>query len=348
MTEKRLPALDGLRAVAVSLVIFGHAGYPIKGIPADTGVNLFFVLSGFLITRLLLREEEETGSVSLSRFYWRRTLRIFPAYYAFLAASFLLDYLAHSPWPTSLGLSGLTYTVNYYNALHGHPSTSIAHAWSLAVEEQFYLLWPLLFILLAKRRQLVAGLTVLLVAVVAYRTFQVFNGASTAYLYNAFETRFDSLAIGCLFAVISTRIQRWAPMVAPNFLAPLAVVVLILLSRFSGSDNYHYAFGFTVEALLCALLIFQCMYLAGQGRIRWLESRPMRYLGTISYPMYLYHAIGGSFGRRVPGTNVHLEFLGTFAATVIIASLSYYVIERPFLKLRNRVTTPARKPVPAV
>src|SRR5690242_7564418 len=98
LERKHLPALDGLRAVAVLMVVMGHASYPIAGMPDDLGVSLFFVLSGFLITRLLLREHADTGTVSLKHFYLRRTLRIFPAYYAFLVASLVLDYLLKVRW----------------------------------------------------------------------------------------------------------------------------------------------------------------------------------------------------------------------------------------------------------
>src|SRR5438093_1124683 len=143
-----LPALDGLRAVAVFTVIVYHFG--INAVPGDLGVSAFFVLSGFLITWLLLREHAANGTVSLRRFYTRRVLRIFPAYYAFLAVSFAIDSVRGQPWGSSLGLSSLFYLVNYYNALNGHPVTSIAHAWSLGIEEQFYLLWPMLLLLLLR------------------------------------------------------------------------------------------------------------------------------------------------------------------------------------------------------
>src|SRR5881628_2466461 len=136
-----LPALDGLRAVAVFTVIVYHFG--IAAVPGDLGVSAFFVLSGFLITWLLLREHAANGTVSLTRFYTRRVLRIFPAYYAFLALSFAIDHLRHDPWSPALRNSAIVYLINYFNAFNGHPNTSIAHAWSLAIEEQFYLLWPL-------------------------------------------------------------------------------------------------------------------------------------------------------------------------------------------------------------
>ena len=116
--------------------------FGIDAVPGDLGVSAFFVLSGFLITWLLLKEYRDTGTISLRRFYTRRMLRIFPAYYVFVAASFAIDTVRGDHWRPGLGLSALLYVVNYYNAFQGHPATSIAHAWSLGIEEQFYLLWP--------------------------------------------------------------------------------------------------------------------------------------------------------------------------------------------------------------
>src|SRR6266568_3863839 len=147
----RLPALDGLRAVAVGVVMVYHFG--INAVPGDLGVSAFFVLSGFLITWLLLKEHGTTGDVSLRQFYTRRVLRIFPA------------------------PSALLYLVNYFNALHGHPTTSIAHAWSLGIEEQFYLLWPLLLLGLLQGgvARVARALVFLIVVVVAWRCVLLFG-----------------------------------------------------------------------------------------------------------------------------------------------------------------------------
>jgi peptidoglycan/LPS O-acetylase OafA/YrhL len=334
---KRLPALDGMRAIAVFVVIVGHANYPVKGVPADLGVNLFFVLSGFLITRILLKEFDQSGRISFSSFYYRRTLRIFPAYYAFLAVSFALDRIMHDPWPTSLTVSAVTYTVNYFNALHGHPTTSIAHAWSLAVEEQFYLLWPLALVVLIRRGWLFGGTLAIALVALAWRTILVGLGADVAYVYNAFDTRMDCLAIGCLVAIAAKegRGQNAIAALSAKAWHPLVTMFLLLVSRWAPSKAYHYSLGFTVEAILCALLLIQVMRLAPLTGWKWLDHPVMRYLGLISYPMYLYHAIGGAFGRRAPFGGEPVEFIVTVLATIGLATGSYYVIERPFLRRRD-------------
>jgi len=340
IARSHLPALDGLRAVAVFTVVTAHSNLPLH-VPGDLGVSAFFVLSGFLITRLLVREREKTGRVSIRRFYLRRTMRIFPAYYAFLFLSFALDARAGQRWSHALIVNTLTYTVNYFNAFNHHPATSVAHAWSLAVEEQFYLLWPLAFVILFARgrRTLMAGVGLAALIVVAWRSWLILGAhVDVSYVYNAFDTRFDNLAVGCLLAlaVDDDRVVTAAGMWAKRSWFPILTLALLLTSRLALSDAYHYSIGFTVDALLIAALIAQLLQLYSTRLWRWLELPAVRYLGAISYPIYLYHQWGASVGRRLAG-NVHsLEFAAGVLATIVLATGSFYVIERPFLKLKKR------------
>ena len=350
VSRSHLPALDGLRAVAVFTVVASHA--EVLRVPGDLGVSAFFVLSGFLITRLLIREHETTGDVSKRNFYMRRTMRIFPAYYAFLLFSFLLDGHAGQHWPTDRLVSALTYTVNYYNAVNHHPTTSIAHAWSLAVEEQFYLLWPVVFVALASRgrRAVVTGLITMGLATAAWRSWLIIHShVDVAYVYNAFDTRFDNLAVGCLLAaVVDYRgVANVARSLARNPWFAVVTLVLLLVSRLAFTPSYHYSIGFTVDAILVAVLIAQLLQLYATPLWSWLEWPAVRYLGVISYPIYLYHQWGASIGRRLPGDNLLLDFVAGVVATVVLASGSYYVIERPFLRLKKRFSAEERKGVPA-
>jgi len=341
-----LPALDGLRAVAVFTVVASHSNLPLR-IPGDLGVSAFFVLSGFLITRLLVRERERTGEVSIRRFYLRRTMRIFPAYYAFLLLSYALDARAGQLWSNTLLANALTYTVNYFNAFNHHPSTSVAHAWSLAVEEQFYLLWPLAFVILATRgrRALVTGVGLAALGAVAWRSW-LFLGAHVdpSYVYNAFDTRLDNLGVGCLLAlaVDYDTVVATAGWVAKRSWFPILTVALLLTSRLAMPESYHYSIGFTVDALLVAILIVQLLQLYRTRLWSWLEWPTVRYLGAISYPIYLYHQWGASVGRRIAGDAHAFEFAAGVMATIVLASGSYYVIERPFLKLKARYAPETR------
>ncbi len=339
-----LPALDGLRAVAVFVVIAYHGLWTF--VPGDLGVTAFFVLSGFLITWLLLREHDRTG-IGLPRFYLRRVLRIFPAYYAFVAASFAYDHLKGQDWPAGLTLAATTYTVNYYNATHGHPITSVAHAWSLGIEEQFYLLWPLLLIGLLRLHRVRNGLIAIIALIVAWRTWLVLQGAPSAYVYNAFETRFDSLAIGCLLATVTREawFHRLAPWVAHWWLA-LITVVAVVAARKQLPHDWHYSVGFSIEALLIALLIVQLLQVYKHPAWSWLQNPVVRWLGLLSYSLYLWHVWGLTAGARVPGPAL-VQFAAGVLFAIGLAAASYYGIERPFLRIKDRLARGDRSPKPS-
>jgi peptidoglycan/LPS O-acetylase OafA/YrhL len=345
LDRPHLPALDGLRAIAVTLVIAAHVGI---GSGGGLGVTIFFVLSGFLITWLLMKEHAATGTISLRRFYMKRALRILPAYYAFLACSLALDWRAGDGRSAPAALASLFYYMNYYNALHGHPTSSMAHAWSLAVEEQFYVVWPAAFLLLAARgrRALAGSLAAAICAVLIWLSIAyALLGLGPAYVSNAFDCRFDALAAGSLLAAAGRSrrfasaadacVRRWRT-------SPLLLACALVLAVECAPARVRYTVGFTAEALLIAFAISQLLIVRGSGPWRALEARPMRYLGRISYGMYLYHLWGLGAGAALAGTHVRLAFPGGFALTVAAASLSQYAIERPFLAIKARLSTGRR------
>jgi peptidoglycan/LPS O-acetylase OafA/YrhL len=338
-----LPALDGLRMVAVLTVILNHIGY--AAVPADLGVSIFFVLSGFLITWLLLKERERTGAVSLKTFYLRRLFRLLPAYYVFLAIV-LANYYGRSHGDvhprTDILLPSLLYYANYFNAFHNHPPTPISHTWSLAVEEQFYLLWPLAFsFFIARGRPAVLRfLAISIVLVAAWRSylFCVVH-VGTAYVYNAFDTRFDNLAVGCLAAMLvqSTEVLALAEKISRRAAYPVLTILLIVGSRMM-PESYHYSVGFTVEATLLAIAILQIMQLATRPAWRWLSHPASVYVGSISYPMYLYHGLCASLSLRLFPDRVLPRFPLVVALAIVLGTLSFYLVEKPFLRLRKRFT----------
>lgn len=329
------------------LVILYHGGLPV---PGDLGVTGFFVLSGFLITWLLLQEHERTGGVSLRKFYMRRSLRIFPAYFAFilltLGADMAMGY--GSDWGVGEVISALTYTVNYANAFtdHGHPT---AHAWSLAIEEQFYLLWPAAFLLLLQRNDLRRGLIWAISAVLVWRTILYSGfGASQAYVYNALDTRFDSLAIGCLVAALcsSRRFLALASVIARRAWYPVPVVLAVYLSRVHLGEWWHYTIGFSMDSLLLAVLMLQLLQLSGTQAWRWLNYRFTMWVGVLSYPLYLWHIWGlGAADNILNGLGGYPLQLGLgIVLSFALASISYYGLERPFLRLKARFTTRHAQP----
>ena len=340
-SQRHLPALDGLRAVAVATVMFYHYTES-RYVPGDLGVTLFFVISGFLITLLLIRENDRDGAVSLRGFYARRTLRIFPAYYAYILFSLGIDVARHHPWSPGLLASALAYVMNYYNALNGHPVTSVAHAWSLADEEQFYLLWPALFLLLRRMQPANAmrWIAAVIVAVVAWRSYLYLGrGVGSAYVYNAFDTRCDSLAIGCMLAFASrTRtFSKLAGLVASHAWMPLFTIGIVYASRVLAPAEYHYSVGFTVDSALMALLIVQLMQLADSMSWSWLDHRVTRFFGVISYPLYLYHGWGLAFATHLGRQALPVTLVAATVLSVALACGSYYVVERPFLRLKKRM-----------
>jgi peptidoglycan/LPS O-acetylase OafA/YrhL len=341
--ESHLPALDGLRAVAVGVVMLYHFTGS-AWVPGDLGVGLFFVISGFLITLLLMREADKTGTVSLSQFYARRTLRIFPAYYAFIAVSLAVDFIRGTVWSPGLLASGAAYLMNYYNAFNNHPTTSIAHAWSLANEEQFYLLWPAAFLALRRTspKARVRWLVGVIGAVALWRSYLYLIGSvGPAYVYNAFDTRCDNLAVGCLVAFLAHRPSNLhlPTRVLSATYAPLVTVALLYLSRVLAPPSYHYSLGFTIDAGLMAVFMVQVTQLvAARDRVwTWLDHPLTRFLGAISYPLYLYHLWGMSGATFLGFGRSPFRIVLATMFSVALACGSYYVIERPFLRIKHRL-----------
>ena len=343
LKQDRLPALDGLRAAAIALVMASHAPapFPAGRFPGDLGVTLFFVLSGFLITRLLLREWDATGDLSLRAFLTRRVLRIFPAYYAFLAVWLVAAVLLHKPSEPAHVAAGFTYTVNYYQAITGRAAGLIAHAWSLAVEEQFYLLWPPLLLLLLRRggpRRAGVLLAAAIVAVGAWRCYLLLGaGAGPVYVYNAFDTRFDALATGCLLAVLlrDPRIVPGVRAIGGSAWMPALTAVAVLAPHVRAPLPFRYGPGFSLDAILCAVLLAQVLAVGGEGAWRVLSWRPVRWIGALSYSLYLYHLLveQAVLALDIPAW---LRLPLWLAASFAVAAASYYAIEKPFLRLKDR------------
>ena len=342
MAGNHLPGLDGLRCIGFLVVIGTHAGFRLYG---DLGLLAFFVFSGLLITWLLLREHDETGRISIPRFYVRRTLRIFPAYYVFLAFSLTLDLLRRDPRIDDLILPSLTYTLNYWQVFNGHSTASVAHAWSLAVEEQFYLLWPIGLTLLLKlggRAAAARGLVAVCALTLLWRVVAHFGlRLPEHYLYNAFDTRMDSLLTGCLLAVLLTAdgTRRIVARVVGSPWWALVTLTALLGSRILFPESYHLTLGLTVDTLLIAVLIVQVFAHAEHPAFRWLELPQVRFIGMITYPMYLYHQWALGVASHVPGaSSTWLLLLGGIVVSIGFGAASWYGVEKPALRMRNRVT----------
>jgi peptidoglycan/LPS O-acetylase OafA/YrhL len=345
-----IPSLDGLRGIAVALVIFYHFGltlgfYPL---PGYLGVMMFFVLSGFLITWLLLKESGKTGDISLKQFYIRRTLRIFPAFYAFWIFTVGLRLATHNPVSWGYAVSAFFYVSDYYIGLAKQGTHFMGQTWSLGVEEQFYLLWPFLF---WKGRNNLRRLATFLVVVIAgvwvYRVIlRLVLGVSPEYLQYAFDCRIDGLFMGCLLAILlkQQRLNTLIKAACFSAAAPLVPISLLALTvHLSNSlgPNYAQTVGFPAEQLCVAVLLIQLITFSDRTPWKWLNSSLARFVGRISYSLYLYHALSFHYLPNplrdwVEGSSRPVKVLVGIAISMSFAVASYYGIERVFLKLKRK------------
>ncbi|WP_417522071.1 acyltransferase family protein [Marinobacter sp.] len=352
LKEKKLPGLDGFRMIAVMAVLLAHSGVGSLFFSARHGVAGFFVLSGFLITWLLLKEHKKTGTVSFRNFYMRRSLRIFPAYYAFLLVSISWDLFRGNDDIKEAIVPGLFYFMNYQNAFEGHSTSSIAHVWSLAVEEQFYLLWPILFVFLMGfgRRYAIVFLVIASLVVLIWRSYSYTHlDYGPSYAYNAFDTRFDNLAIGCLLAFLAEK-PRWLSMfdrISSRFWMSFIPLTLLYMSKHYGNSDYAYGPAFTIDALLLAILLVQLIRLSSGVFWGWLNHPLSIYLGVISYPIYLWHMWGLQAGDKLNFLPEWLQLLAGVVISGVLASASYHFLEKRFLRLKHRYKVVEAKPSPS-
>jgi peptidoglycan/LPS O-acetylase OafA/YrhL len=345
--------LDGLRGWAILFVLAFHLGILQGG---SLGVDVFFVLSGFLITTLLLEEWQRRGSISLRHFYLRRALRLFPALFTLLVLYGLTSWwtlpsaeAADRYWEI---LAAGCYIANWATYF-GIAMTGLGHTWSLSVEEQFYLLWPaalcaMLALRLSRRRiiQLVcAGIVAcLLVRIGIYQTHRGSPGekaAAIARMCVGLDTRADSLLAGCLVGLLVTGMplpRSRAVIRGSGAAALVAAALLAYLALFSSQTQTAYFHGlFTVVALLVGAIILHLLLASSRAAALLLESAPIVGAGRISYGLYLYHMLIIHWMRPV---GLGWSHLGTITAIALLslaaALLSYFCIERPCLRLKDR------------
>jgi peptidoglycan/LPS O-acetylase OafA/YrhL len=344
--QNRIPSLDGIRALAALTVFVSHVGLR-EIIPGGFGVTVFFFLSGFLITTLLRREWEKSRDISLKNFYLRRALRIWPPMYIVLL-------LLMIPWvhggegagATTAGIFAqfLQYT-NYYIIVAGD-GTLIPGAcpmWSLAVEEHFYLLFPLALLFLLHRMNYVRIMQVLIAAcaaVLLWRCVLVMGfGVGEGYTFLATDTRLDSILYGCVLAIgcnpaldhdaLPLRERSWQIITA----VALAVLLFCFVYR---SPVFRETLRYSLQGLALAPLFFCAIRYS-----HWLVFRPlnhplMRAMGTISYTFYLIHITALALVERHIGGSWLLQAVLGFALSVAFAAAMYLLVERHMATLRHR------------
>ena len=352
-TIRYIPGLDGIRFFAVSIVMIAHFGFGNR-VPGGLGVTIFFFLSGFLITTLLMHETRRAGKISVGNFYIRRFLRLAPEMIALLLFSSMLAWaLGISPAWADI-VAALTYTTNYYTIyLQAISPAGVAELWwgqlwSLAVEEHYYLTFPLIFpLIFGRSRRLAVFFIIALVGCLAWRCFVLTSGISgenwhLAYSYLASETRFDSIVYGALFAFIAQEKRRLSQ--PASGLALAAGVVLLLASLLVRDEFFRESLRYSLQGI-GILLIFSHLYLSEKPSplITTAEFPLLRWGGVLSYGAYLWHLEFVRFFSRVyeisapelPFAKRLLFVAAGFVSTFLVAWVSYRCIAAPVLKLRR-------------
>jgi len=349
--------LDGLRTLAVFGVMVSH------WIELDFvktlglgfwGVNLFFVLSGFLITEILLKQiyqKQQVGKL-LKKFYIKRTLRIFPIYYLVIIFAFIINL------DGSRVFSGysFTYTLNFYNSFTGDVGASLSHIWSLCVEEQFYLLWPFILVVIKP----VHYKKLIIAAIGAALLFRFIIFLINIPHYNIINYRMmpgcmDSLGFGALLAYLKLNRPEWIVSFLKKSIIPVTSLLLFIIIVFFLKKYIFFSEVFLrfLVSVCSFFLIGNALFHMNNSFGKFLENRIVKYLGKISYGLYLYHLLVSSLlsdwfntywksiRTLLPGKLEYNSYILSFplylSITILIASLSYFIIERPFLRTKEKL-----------
>jgi peptidoglycan/LPS O-acetylase OafA/YrhL len=336
-TNNRIPSLDGLRTISVLCVVASHFLYTIGfddrfnlGI---LGVKFFFVISGFLITGLLLKEHDKTSTISLSKFYFRRTLRIFPPYYFYLFVIFIASYFGILNIRNESFIAPLTYTSNYINVDSWH----LLHTWSLSVEEQFYLIFPFILLFFGQQKIVwILGSLVIISPFLRLIDFQTFSESGKMWIYYGFHANSDGLAVGCLLAIFYERLHQsriYIKLLNSSFIF-IIPILLVLVNSTIEPREFYLGVSFTISNFLVAICIdwaitnYQTNFFG-----RFLNTATMLQIGVMSYSIYLWQQ--PFLDRSNP------QWFNLFPYNVIgiavFSIISYYIIEKYSLNLRPKI-----------
>lgn len=349
---KHIPAFDGIRGIAILFVIIFHL--PIPEITSFSrggflGVDIFFVLSGFLITSILLKEQSKTGKISLKNFFLRRSLRLLPAYWIFLISVYLFgSYICQNSddIETLYGnynfVAAFFYFTNWHWLIIGKAPIGLGHTWSLAIEEQFYILWSLILFLAFKegksRSLIFLGTLSLIIFLILLRTFRVLNGTEHSVIYFTTDSRMDSLLIGALFSMIF----MWK--IIPThfyeskvfrFLVIFAGFAAFWIIFFGNTGRDFFIWKLPVFSTSIGLMVLSLAACGKSLAHSFLENKYLCWIGKISYGLYLWHLITIEISGKFFQPSFTLV-LTAISLAFLISAISFYLIEMPFLKMKYR------------
>jgi len=349
-----MPALDGARGIAILVVMLYHLEWLVPELHPYVkggflGVDIFFVLSGFLITSILLSEREKTGKISLRNFYVRRCIRLIPAFWLFLIGIYCFGSLLLPRFQAGLVygrndfLYAITYSMNWFSATNPGYDSNLNHSWSLAIEEQFYIIWSLIlfkaFSEKWKHKQILF-LTLGLVAVLCIsRAIRAGIGTDTRILYYSTDTRIDSLLIGCAASMLFVWKMLPADLASRAWFKVFAlasvVASLLVLFSFSHENAGLYIIGLPVFTTAVAVMIYWLACRENTAIHKLLGNNVLRWIGNISYSLYLWHYLMYEYAKKefaTPGSEIVVGVVLAFT----IAAASYHLVEKPFLRLKFR------------
>jgi peptidoglycan/LPS O-acetylase OafA/YrhL len=349
--------LDGLRGVAITMVLLGHAGetvakgysgwlYPLGWFAnSGYGVDIFFVLSGYLITTILIREYDAIGKLDIKAFYCRRILRIMPAFYVYLLFLAVVDWMGAIRISVAQFAFAATHLINYEQAIillfklpdpYSSDYWFMGHFWTLSMEEQFYWMWPLLLLLVLRTRGYV-GIAALILALPLIRlaSYSLFPG-TRGQLMMMLHTGSDAIFSGCLLALCLARLPRLSERLRFPWWGVIGLILFVFVFsariRHAMPRGYDILLGTTLLVIAITLIVANILLQENTWYHWLLERRALVFLGRISYSVYLW--------QQVFLTTLNTTFLGKWPVNLAVALLtgwlSYRFVELPFIRLKDK------------
>lgn len=341
-----IPSLDGMRGLSILLVFIAHIGFE-HLVPGGLGVTIFFFISGYIITNLLLDEYHKTDTIDLKLFYFRRLLRLYPPLLLMIGLFFITTIIFSSDPRLHEVTALLLYYENYYFFYHSiNDHSSLMVLWSLAVEEHFYLIFPFVFMLLYRRpKALLLTLIALTLVPLALRfqgimMYRNNQDLADAYTYLLTHTRFDSIIYGCLASVVQyiSSAKNYQKLLSNKWLFALALIVQLGCLGFRNAD-FRNTLRYSLQGLSLFILVPAIVNSVSYSGIKaFFANKAIVYIGKLSYSIYLTHmlAVNSLMFIKNNGHNM-LYMVAVTMLTMLLSMTSYYLVEKPLGRLRKKL-----------